>query len=123
MTCTNWGKSNDELSHTLPFKSLVDVSLTIIQALSYGFFSYALHDFNKSHPEDLMTTPWKYVVFHVVQVCSISTNHTSDLWNYVTSPDKTYTTWDIVDTQFSSVHIKVNVYNKYTLSIPNKKQI
>ena len=54
----------------MPFKRLADVSLTILQALSYGFFSYAVNDFNNSQPEDLITTPWKYVVFHVVQVCS-----------------------------------------------------
>ena len=54
----------------MPSKSLADVSLTITQALAYGFFSFALHDFNNSHPEDLMTRPWKYVVLHVVQVCS-----------------------------------------------------
>ena len=32
----------------MPSKRLADVSLTILQALSYGFFSYAVSDFNKS---------------------------------------------------------------------------
>ena len=62
----------------MPFKSLADVSLTILQALTYGFLSYAVRNFNESNPEDFMTTPWgtwKYVVVHVVNVCSA--NHKS----------------------------------------------
>ena len=62
----------------MPFKSLADVSLTILQALSYGFLSYAIRNFNETEPEDFMTTPWgpwKYVVVHVVNVCSA--NHKS----------------------------------------------
>ena len=62
----------------MPFKSLADVSLTILQALTYGFLSYAIRNFNESDPEDFMITPWgtwKYVVVHVVNVCSA--NHKS----------------------------------------------
>ena len=58
------------MSRNMPFKSMVDVSLTIVQALSYGLFSYVRVIFNNSHPEDLMTAPWKYVAIHVLQVCS-----------------------------------------------------
>ena len=59
----------------MPFKSLADVSLTILQALSYGIYYYIVKNFNDSHPEDLITMPWgprKYIVVHIVQVCSVT---------------------------------------------------
>ena len=70
---------NNELSRSMPSKSLADVSLTILQSLSYGMYYYIQYDFNTSHPEDLMTTPWgpwKYIAVHVVQVCSLSLKQT-----------------------------------------------
>ena len=70
---------NNELSRSMPFKSLADVSLTILQSLSYGMYYYIQYDFHTSHPEDLMTTPWgpwKYIAVHVVQVCSLSLKQT-----------------------------------------------